>query len=590
MSSQDFSEVQMGNTMVLYRANEYKLLKLLRNLALEYLIPKGQGLMRGGVNRRYFDKFKVLVKNIDIQIKAADNLQALSDAIKAAEPRDNFTPGLLKLYNYYPRNIDVALVLQKDLAGWVELEKKMADLVLKCSKGKPDPYYDELMAIDRTVEERIKTQNKKEADAKVDFYKRKAYTKPKLTKAQKDLHVRVKALIQDCIRGQIDTKVEKAVKAMSRVAIIAALEEADKIKHTTEAIKNARVLLGKFEKLDEDAKVAVKLVSKTRLQEILKRASELKQDNQFIQAARSMDGLQEKAFVEEEHARAAEVGDEARRVHREIRLLDFKLEVLDESRAGIQKLAKYRPAEEYAKAKFTTMFFGKQALMDSQKVWVAKPIPTALTKPEFEVVATVLGAAPPPEAKMQIKIFKTEAKMNFSMMQIYMGDKPPKKIDRDNAAFDILQRGLAAYNAKNDDMLMEMYLQIIKQLTGNPTKTEEEVRYAARPEENTSYQNGVALLAMMMSVFPASSKPYSVKVEEISFDDALITWVNNNIFAADRKRFISAMHNVKFGPATTKVENPTVLRNRFTELRGKYSLDPEHDSGPEPDKVQLYLA
>lgn len=42
LQQQDFSKVQLGNTMVLYRAEEHRVLELLRNLCLERVLPVAQ--------------------------------------------------------------------------------------------------------------------------------------------------------------------------------------------------------------------------------------------------------------------------------------------------------------------------------------------------------------------------------------------------------------------------------------------------------------------------------------------------------------------------------------------------------------------
>jgi len=45
-------DIKFGKTMVLYRAPEFKTLKLLRNLALETIIPRVQGVLKGGAARQ----------------------------------------------------------------------------------------------------------------------------------------------------------------------------------------------------------------------------------------------------------------------------------------------------------------------------------------------------------------------------------------------------------------------------------------------------------------------------------------------------------------------------------------------------------
>ncbi|EGB10675.1 hypothetical protein AURANDRAFT_22513, partial [Aureococcus anophagefferens] len=56
--NQDFGAVKMGATMVLYRSPEHRVLELLRNLALEKLVPKAQRGARAGMGRRYLAVLK----------------------------------------------------------------------------------------------------------------------------------------------------------------------------------------------------------------------------------------------------------------------------------------------------------------------------------------------------------------------------------------------------------------------------------------------------------------------------------------------------------------------------------------------------
>eukprot|EP00752_Nemacystus_decipiens_P006696 g6019.t1 len=51
--NQDFSKVQLGNTMVLYRAEEHRVLELLRNLCLERVLPVAQRMARIRIGRTF---------------------------------------------------------------------------------------------------------------------------------------------------------------------------------------------------------------------------------------------------------------------------------------------------------------------------------------------------------------------------------------------------------------------------------------------------------------------------------------------------------------------------------------------------------
>jgi len=66
-TGQDFSEVRFGRTMALYRSEQYRLLELLRALALEYVCILVQAHARGFMARRFVAK----VRNVQPELKAA---------------------------------------------------------------------------------------------------------------------------------------------------------------------------------------------------------------------------------------------------------------------------------------------------------------------------------------------------------------------------------------------------------------------------------------------------------------------------------------------------------------------------------------
>ena len=52
-TNQDFNKIAYGRTMVLYRSEEYRILELLRNLSLEYILPPMQRLARKYIGLKY---------------------------------------------------------------------------------------------------------------------------------------------------------------------------------------------------------------------------------------------------------------------------------------------------------------------------------------------------------------------------------------------------------------------------------------------------------------------------------------------------------------------------------------------------------
>lgn len=54
IKTQNFQDVQIGRTMVMYRAHEHHVLELLRHIALEKIVPLAQRVSRGATARRFY--------------------------------------------------------------------------------------------------------------------------------------------------------------------------------------------------------------------------------------------------------------------------------------------------------------------------------------------------------------------------------------------------------------------------------------------------------------------------------------------------------------------------------------------------------
>jgi len=330
---------------------------------------------------------------------------------------------------------------------------------------------------------------------------------------------------------------------------------------------------------------ALKCVSRSMMKAVMEKKEELQQDNEVLREVEKMLNLEEIDFVQAEYERAIEVGDESRKIHREIRLMSIKYDAAKDTRKyAISTVGNQKSPEDFAKGKM----FGKKAAMDGQMIYQKKPIHNALTYCSADEKIKN-GEDVTPEDKQAAKQFKAEAKANFKSLLGYMGDK--KVPDANACARDILSRGLKAYKNGDDETLVEMYFQVIKQLTSNPTanpsNSSEDPRKA--PENGTSYQNGLALLAMMLSVFPASTQPYEPdETKAATFDDAVVLWVQNNVVGKDRPKYVTALHNTKYSDPGS-VPNPAALRSDFATLKGKFEIDSDADTGPTSEMKSLYL-
>ena len=80
---QDFSRVRVGNTMILYRAEEHRILELLRNLALEIIVPFAQRGARKGIGYRFLRKVREVKRICQEALKVANDKDMLDAAIKS---------------------------------------------------------------------------------------------------------------------------------------------------------------------------------------------------------------------------------------------------------------------------------------------------------------------------------------------------------------------------------------------------------------------------------------------------------------------------------------------------------------------------
>mmetsp|Transcript_35499 Transcript_35499/g.43873 ORF Transcript_35499/g.43873 Transcript_35499/m.43873 type:complete len:401 (+) Transcript_35499:50-1252(+) len=306
-------------------------------------------------------------------------------------------------------------------------------------------------------------------------------------------YIDIVARVTDAFRPEeaIETETSAAIESLDKHRIINALERANELKHQTGDMKRAQKyeeliatlvpVIEQLEKVDEDAEIALKCVSKSMMKAVLKDAATLKQDSETLRNIKDMLSLDEFSFVKAEYERALQVHDIERKRHREIRLMQYKYqncqELGNKDKYSISLLGHLRSYEQFSNADFRARVFGRIPPKEKMMHFTTKTIATSLTSCEAEHTIVL------PETKTRINKFKREAKANFKSVLAYMGDKTrggrvpickPKASDANSAALSILKRGLAAYESGDDDTLRELYLQILKQLSHNPSAREDD--------------------------------------------------------------------------------------------------------------------
>jgi len=166
---QDFSKVQIGNTMVLYRAEEHRILELLRNLALELIIPVAQRGGRRGLGRKYMKKLRESKMILKSAYDLGNNAARLDDAIK----KTNRLLGPMRtLFQFEPEELRFCKELRFKLQERVDLVAIMRGLVdkepmsvysdlgcaiVRANKIKDIPGTAEDMALEEKCREMLKT-------------------------------------------------------------------------------------------------------------------------------------------------------------------------------------------------------------------------------------------------------------------------------------------------------------------------------------------------------------------------------------------------------------------------------------------------
>lgn len=137
ITKQDFSQVQMGISKVLYRASEQRVLELLRNLALERVAVKVQAFARGCLARKFHAR---LVRALPILLEALETRTDLELTEQAlARTADIIGPIAIIL------PFEIKEVTQcKELLRQLRERKRVSQLLAAVLPRDPEAYFDQL--------------------------------------------------------------------------------------------------------------------------------------------------------------------------------------------------------------------------------------------------------------------------------------------------------------------------------------------------------------------------------------------------------------------------------------------------------------
>jgi hypothetical protein len=265
--------------------------------------------------------------------------------------------------------------------------------------------------------------------------------------------------------------------------------------------------------LDDEAREALDGVDGARMHACVTEAALYRYSNDALKQIDKLLAMPEEDFVGKELEAALRLKDQPRAIHRRIRLKEiFYDKMAGSSLDRVWDTDKARPAQQFAAmAGGLFAMCSRDAISRGMHGFSAKPLPATLAP----VPGEGAGKADP----IEVKKLKAAAKKNFANIQTYMGDKKAKT----PGAVDQAGEAVLAFGRDTPQMRNEVYLQLIKQLTGNPS-----------PE---SVAKGYELLGLCTAQFLPTD----------SFEDNLVIWIRKNPGPGARvKTYTSALHLLQF--------------------------------------------
>jgi hypothetical protein len=148
--NQDFSRVAIGNTMILYRAEEYRILELLRNLCLDAIMPCAQRQGRRKIGWRFLAGVKEITKICKPALDDGNDPEWLDEVVEKSQKL--IAPFKTIFYNFEPHILENCRNRRKKLEDRVRLNKEMRRII----DLKPGDHYEAFVAAvqlaDKTVD------------------------------------------------------------------------------------------------------------------------------------------------------------------------------------------------------------------------------------------------------------------------------------------------------------------------------------------------------------------------------------------------------------------------------------------------------
>jgi hypothetical protein len=346
--------VQLGRTMVLYRAEDHRLLELLRNLYLDDIYSIIQRHVRKYISRKYIKVLKriqgicnkVLKNCSSSSSSSTDSINLLTNAIILS---DDALGQYKRIYHHDPFYLHRCRVKKMNL----EERQKVNMELLRIEKlnvlenfseydaviGRADKIRDTPgTATEMELEERIRLKLRNAACEKIEPLANEALANFDLDamrqvyqEAQRYNYTSAESIqtlwkwIQ--ISDRIDPIAEQAYENYQKEQMESVLLEAQGCGYTSSCLDCIQEWLEIVKTIEENGISALNMLNKSDLETVLKEAECYTYNSETITEIKSTLGLSEDKFVRKQLVRAKELGDEDRRINREIRLKDIFLEM-----------------------------------------------------------------------------------------------------------------------------------------------------------------------------------------------------------------------------------------------------------------------
>jgi len=231
-------QVMFGKTMVLYRAPVHKLLKLLRNLALEIIVPKIKGILRGSIARW----LRIYMSNAEKELKAAFDTQTdIGKMREAVSHVDGHLKSLGK--NLFP---NVRPRWEREVAERIVLLQKCVDEEVKVLK---------LLETDPNKNFKTWTEQKVQLDVVKDTPK---------TPSQKETFTKFLTTLANCEVQKLDNKCIDGRKRVDKALMQDCDVKAKEWNHTSPAVVEMRRVLA----LPEVAFIELEMIAATEMNDM----------------------------------------------------------------------------------------------------------------------------------------------------------------------------------------------------------------------------------------------------------------------------------------------------------------------------------